>query len=285
MNIVIIEEIEMYRGALFDFLETAGHFVMKYSSIDDFSPPPPVLIDLIILGKDKRDLSGVGELLEFAPVLIVSSIKEISFIKNVLITGASYKSRSEDKICFIDAINIIKQGELYMSDQVKNNLIKLFLSSGIAVSWQEVLTEKEKEIFNLIGKGLRAKEIMIAMNIGRPTVDAHKMNIKRKLGLKNSKDLLKKAVQEYVKLDLPSENIEQSTPIQTKPLIKREKKIYEMLGQGMGLKEIAEECNLKKATLQVYMSNIKTKMGSASREELITKAIEDYRQEGDPQPE
>ncbi len=61
--------------------------------------------------------------------------------------------------------------------------------------WLTLLTDRELEIFELIGKGQDVREISNALNVSPKTVETHRTNIKEKLKLKNSRQVARVALQ------------------------------------------------------------------------------------------
>ena len=97
----------------------------------------------------------------------------------------------------INAIRTILNDELYLSENISKKIIdKLVRGSadtiGISV---ENLSNREFEIFQLVGNGFSTKEMAKKLNLSIYTVESHKKNIKEKLKLKNSSDLVKYAIQ------------------------------------------------------------------------------------------
>lgn len=195
MNIVIIEAIEMYRGPLFNFLESQNHFVMKYSSVEEFLPPPPVQIDVIIQGKDNQNIGDTKTLLDIAPTLLISSLDDTDFIRKALITGASYIHRGAEKEHILEALENTSHDTFYCEDEVKDRLIRKFIIESHNPYDLEKLSNRESAVFQLIGQGHNVKDIAAQLNMSPKTVETHKSRIKDKFGLKSVKDLRKKAVQ------------------------------------------------------------------------------------------
>lgn len=195
MNIVIIEAIEMYRGPLFNFLESENHFVMKYSDIDEFLPPPPVQIDLVILGKDNQNLIDAKQLLEIAPTLLISALDDTDFIRKALVSGFSYIHRTAEKDHILEAIENMSHNQFYIENHIKDLLIRKFIIESHNPYDLEKLSNRESDVFTLIGQGFNVKDIANQLNMSPKTVETHKSRIKDKFGLKSVKDLRKKAVQ------------------------------------------------------------------------------------------
>jgi len=98
----------------------------------------------------------------------------------------------------IVAIRTLMAGQNYLSPEIAGTLLKGFLSLA-AIQNQLLpgqLTDREREILQLIAEGNTIKEIADALNIGVKTVETHRRNIQQKLNLKGTADLIRYAFQE-----------------------------------------------------------------------------------------
>jgi DNA-binding CsgD family transcriptional regulator len=85
---------------------------------------------------------------------------------------------------------------VYVSKEVSENLLRRFSGKpGQNLSPMEILTDRELEIFHLIGKGKSPKEIAGPLHITGKTVAVHCANIRRKLKLRSTNRLIRLAVQ------------------------------------------------------------------------------------------
>jgi len=91
----------------------------------------------------------------------------------------------------IIAIRKILAGEVYLSDRMQSVLLQKVRgkTSSQPVSVLSNLTDREYEIFRMIGLGLGASEIAAKLNRSVKTVETHRANLKQKLGLRNASDL------------------------------------------------------------------------------------------------
>lgn len=90
------------------------------------------------------------------------------------------------------AIQQVAAGERYMSPGLLPKLVKREESGGgVHSSPEEILTERELEVFRLTGEGFEAKEIGDRLTISPRTVDVHRANIRQKLGLASVHELMR----------------------------------------------------------------------------------------------
>ena len=108
--------------------------------------------------------------------------------------GYLNKQESNEKV--IDAIHTVLRGEHFVSPDISRRLINQSLGGVEATKTPiESLTDRELEIFRMIGEGLTSGMIADQLFLSPHTIDSHRNNIKRKLGLKNAAEMSRAAVQ------------------------------------------------------------------------------------------
>ncbi|HWA09720.1 MAG TPA: response regulator transcription factor [Opitutaceae bacterium] len=132
------------------------------------------------------------------PILIVSMHEEDVYAERVLRAGAMgylMKLEAPDKIA--DAIQAVMRGEIYLSDRLKEKMLhQLVHQRGpTPVSPIEKLSDREIEVFRLIGIGYGTREIAGLLNLSVKTIDSYRENLKTKLGLPTGGDLVRHAIQ------------------------------------------------------------------------------------------
>jgi DNA-binding NarL/FixJ family response regulator len=106
--------------------------------------------------------------------------------------------KTEPPETLIRAIRDVLAGRIYLSENLRDRLVsELAPSKKGAQPSSLALSEREQQIFKMIGTGKTSREIAAALRISPKTVEAHREHIKRKLGLANSPQLIRHAV-EYV---------------------------------------------------------------------------------------
>lgn len=126
-------------------------------------------------------------------IIILTMFKEESIIKKVLdlgVKGYVLKENAIDDI--IDSINIVYDGGIYLSDTVSEIIRK---SEDNLISGQvQMLTPSEKRIKSLIGEGHSSKMIADRLFVSIKTIDNHRSNICKKLGITGTSALIKYAL-------------------------------------------------------------------------------------------
>ncbi len=92
----------------------------------------------------------------------------------------------------------MRDGRIYLSDELASQLLERLAAAPVSepalpASPLATLSDRELEVLRLIGRGLRTGEIARALNRSVHTVEAHRANIKRKLGLKTAGELAQAA--------------------------------------------------------------------------------------------
>lgn len=130
-------------------------------------------------------------------MLVYSGFKESLYAERALRAGAmGYLNKQESNDKVIHAIRTVLSGERFVNPDIAQRLINQALSGGDDQrSPIERLTDRELEIFRMIGQGMTSGAIAAKLLLSPHTIDTHREHIKRKLALKNSGELSRAAVQ------------------------------------------------------------------------------------------
>jgi DNA-binding NarL/FixJ family response regulator len=160
--------------------------------------------DLAIVDITLKDSYGIELIKQFKevrpklPVLVLSMHDESVYGERALRAGAmGYLTKQEATKKVITAIRRVLAGEVYVSDQMAASLLKK-MATGVSPGGgkpTDVLTDREMEVFQLLGEGLSVKRIADNLYISAKTVEAHREHIKQKMKLKTSTELLRYAIQ------------------------------------------------------------------------------------------
>ena len=159
---------------------------------------------LVIIDISLKDGSGVELVKEIrarnanTKMLVSSMHDEELFAERMLRAGAHgyvHKQEATDKI--IDAARQVLQGRIYLSEMMSERLLHRIVSNteSEARSPIESLSDRELEVFEMIGRGLTTRQIASRLDLSPKTIETYRENIKMKLDLKNSTALTKHAVQ------------------------------------------------------------------------------------------
>lgn len=174
-----------------DNAESALEFLNK-------ARPDLAIVDISLRGIDGIELTKrMKARFDNIPVLVVSMHDESLFAERALRVGArGYIMKQEAIERMLEAIRKVLRGELYVSERVSANIVKRFVDgkSERMSSPEELLSDREMEVFQLIGQGFTTRQIADQLHVSAKTVEAYRAKIKEKLDLKNATELLKHAV-------------------------------------------------------------------------------------------
>jgi len=157
--------------------------------------PDLVIIDLAL--RTGETLALIGDLLEADPqtrVLVFTGLSDLGYIERALRAGAlGYMLKSDPTSQVLEAIRVVSEGGMYLSRQIAGSALRTLGGSGNVGSTPRagpsVLSDRELDVFRLIGLGQPNREIATALGISVKTVEAHRENIKVKLNLASAPDL------------------------------------------------------------------------------------------------
>ncbi len=131
------------------------------------------------------------------PVLIVSMHDELLYAERSLRAGArGYVMKREALDSILQAVRSVLNGEIYISPTMtRRMLFDHIQGGGEARNAVERLTDRELEVFQLIGEGRDMHQIASDLHLSRKTVEAHRANIKEKLGVISAREVVRYATQ------------------------------------------------------------------------------------------
>ncbi len=145
-------------------------------------------------------------------VLALSMYNEKSFITKMLQAGATgYVLKNVGKEELVLAIDTIKSGKSYFSDEVSIAMMSSFMSkktanSPVSFSPEINLTKREIEVLQLISQEMTNSEIADKIFVSPRTVDTHRRNLLQKIGAKNTAGLVRYALTSGI-LDRPNSEV------------------------------------------------------------------------------
>lgn len=156
------------------------------------------LIDLILNAGDGLELiKDVRSACPGTTVLVVSMQDEEVYAERALHAGASgYVMKSSASRELLEAIRAVMNGQVYISRRMTSRILNEFRNGNAANHAREgveKLSDRELEIFQLIGSGMPVRQIAERLGISTKTVESHRENIKHKLGIASGFDLVQYA--------------------------------------------------------------------------------------------
>jgi DNA-binding NarL/FixJ family response regulator len=159
--------------------------------------PDLILADISL--PDKNGLELIKDIHVLQPdllILVVSMHDELLYAERVLRAGGrGYIMKQEGGKKLMTAIRRVLSGELYVSEKMSAKILESFSGQPKAGgSPVERLSDREFEVFQLIGSGKGTREIADYLHLSVKTVEVHRANIKEKLKLKSATELVRHAV-------------------------------------------------------------------------------------------
>jgi DNA-binding NarL/FixJ family response regulator len=161
--------------------------------------PDVLILDISLNGPDGLDLlKTIRTTHPTLPVLILSMHDESIYAERALRAGANgYIMKQEATEKVLVAVRRILTGEIYVSDRVANKLLKHYITGSGTLRNSSIadLSDRELEVFRLIGEGHSTRQIAEELHISVKTVESYQAHIKEKLSLRSSRELMQHAIQ------------------------------------------------------------------------------------------
>lgn len=181
-------------------LAVCGEAENASAALDAISALKPdlVLADISLPGKNGLELIKDFQAMQPGlPVLVISMHDESLYAERVLRAGGrGYIMKQEGGKKLMQAIRQVLEGKIYVSEKMSADILETFSGrrAGAESSPLEKLTDREFEVFQLIGQGQGTREIAEKLHLSVKTVDVHRANIKAKLKLATAPELIRYAV-------------------------------------------------------------------------------------------
>jgi DNA-binding NarL/FixJ family response regulator len=164
---------------------------------------PDILIaDISLNGPDGLDLlKNLRTLYPNLPVLVLSMHDESIYAERALrarANGYIMKQEATEKV--LVAVRRILGGDIYLSDRMANKLLQQYISgaSSDINSRLSALSDRELEVFRLIGEGRSTRQIAEKLHLSIKTVETYQAHIKEKLSLHSGRELVQHAIQSKI---------------------------------------------------------------------------------------
>jgi DNA-binding NarL/FixJ family response regulator len=167
--------------------------------------PDLVVLDISLSGPDGLDvLKEIRTKTTNLPVLILSMHDESIYAERAMRAGANgYIMKQEATEKVLVAIRRILQGEVYLSDRLTNTMLQQYVRGTPSTKSSPLvtLTDRELEVFRLIGEGHSTRQIADELHLSVKTIESYQAHIKEKLALKDARELVQHAVEWTVNLN------------------------------------------------------------------------------------
>ena len=163
------------------------------------SHPDILIVDISLNGPDGIDLlKNIRSIHPTLPVLILSMHDESIYAERALRAGANgYIMKQEATEKVLVALRRILGGEIYVSDRIANKMLKHYITGSGTLRNSSIadLSDRELEVFRLIGEGHGTRQIAEELHLSVKTVESYQAHIKEKLSLRSARELMQHAIQ------------------------------------------------------------------------------------------
>jgi DNA-binding NarL/FixJ family response regulator len=201
-RILIVDDHPMMREGLSSLLgtqpdiEVCGEAETAGQALDMIGSKQPhiVIADITLPGKSGIELiKDIAAMYPEVATLAVSMHDESVYAERVLRAGArGYIMKKEGGKRILEAIRKVRAGDVAVSEKMSAQILRIFSGrqDGSEQSPVRQLTDREFEVFELIGRGLATVQMAAELHISVKTVEVHRANIREKLQIKSGSELI-----------------------------------------------------------------------------------------------
>ncbi|WP_435135622.1 response regulator [Formosa sp. A9] len=203
IKVIIADDHELFRNGLkellikhddievVDMVGDGNQFINAIQSIPDVNI---VLLDLTMPNMDGFEvLKTLKDYNTNIKPIIISMHNDGNYIAKSAKAGAyGYLLKNTDEDELIKVIRLVSQNKKYFSPNIAEKMINFMSEHKVS---ENILSNKEKEVLGLISEGLTTKEIAAKLFVSTRTIETHRANVLKKLEVKNTAELIKKATQ------------------------------------------------------------------------------------------
>ena len=204
--ILLVDDHTIFRQGLKFLLENQPDFCvigeaangMDAIPMVDQKRPDVVVLDLFMPGLN--GMEAIKIIKQHAPrchILILSMHGEKEYVLRAIQNGASgYILKESSGESLVSGVRAVMAGEQYLCPKLAEQAVRIFLSQPLAPETDHNnLTNRENEVLRLVAEGLSTMDISRRLSISPRTVETHRANFMRKLGLHSQAEVIKYALQ------------------------------------------------------------------------------------------
>ncbi|MFB9108457.1 response regulator [Flavobacterium gyeonganense] len=201
IKLIIADDHELFRNGLAELLrkhddikivKSVGDGIQFMELINTNFEADIVLLDITMPNMDGfQVLKELNNTASTIKPIVISMHNDGNYIAKCAKMGAyGYLLKNTDESELILAIRSVSLGKKYFSAEISEKMINFMSTQSIS---EDILSNKETEVLGLISKGLTTKEIAAQLFVSSRTIETHRANILKKLEVKNTAELIKKA--------------------------------------------------------------------------------------------
>lgn len=204
-SFIVVDDHPLYRQGVATLiaqelrLELAGEAgsIPEAVALLERTNPRIAIVDISLQGQSGLELvRTIKTDFPDTAVLVVSMHEENLYGERALKAGArGYVMKHENPSVLLDAVKEVLDGRIAVSEQLRERMLEGIVGGKADADPVDRLSDRELEVFTLIGRGCGAAEIAERLSLSVKTVNAYRDHIKEKLGLPSAADLRKYAVE------------------------------------------------------------------------------------------
>jgi DNA-binding NarL/FixJ family response regulator len=203
IKLIIADDHQLFRNGVEELLRKHEDIIIVKSVSDGLEFMEMVKsqfdADIVLLDISMPNMDGFEVLKELKAIysnikpIVISMHNDGNYIAKCAKMGAyGYLLKNTDESELILAIRTVSQGRKYFSAEISEKMINFMATNSIS---ENVLSNKESEVLGLISKGLTTNDIAAKLFVSSRTIETHRANILKKLEVKNTAELIKKAAE------------------------------------------------------------------------------------------
>lgn len=205
-RIILVDDHPVFRLGLRELINQEADLVVCAEAEDTTQAwneiqrlmPDLAIVDISLKGRDGISLvKDIGKHYRDMPVLVVSMHDESRFAERSLLAGAKgYIMKQETISSIVKAIRHILEGKIYLSERLKDAVLTQFAGGSRTADKSPVdgLSDRELEVYRLIGQGFGTNEIAQKLSLSIKTIGSYRERIKEKLALRSGNELVRNAI-------------------------------------------------------------------------------------------
>jgi DNA-binding NarL/FixJ family response regulator len=206
-RIVIVDDHPIVRQGLAELINHEDDFIVCGQAEDSHEAMATIRAkqpDLVVVDISLKQTSGMELIKDIKAqypnlaVLALSMHDESLYAERALRAGAKgYIMKAEATENVVSAIRKVMTGQIYVSDRMAAKMVRKLVGGGpeVGVSAIERLSDRELEVFSLIGQGYGTRQIAERLHLSVKTIETYRAHIKEKLNLADASELLQYAIQ------------------------------------------------------------------------------------------
>jgi DNA-binding NarL/FixJ family response regulator len=203
IKLIIADDHQLFRNGVQELLRKYQEIKIVKSAADGVEfmeiAKSQLDADIVLLDISMPNMDGFEVLKELKALnsaikpIVISMHNDGNYIAKCAKMGAyGYLLKNTDESELILAIRTVSQGRKYFSAEISEKMINFMATNSIS---ENVLSNKETEVLGLISKGLTTNDIAAKLFVSSRTIETHRANILKKLEVKNTAELIKKAAE------------------------------------------------------------------------------------------